>query len=284
MIFRAFLALLCLSTGSASADQHVSGSFQRNQFASCRAVFLRATSGVFVPQREYLVLIDRTVQLDPALNSKIALRAARAVRPGDRVRIVSFSALTESDFTTEEFYGDLDREPSEDELEDDIPARLIGAAQKCFARQRENARNKVREVVEHLLANPTPSAQRSQIMLALTNASRSLLRRATADRIVLIVSDMLENSDIVSFYRGGALEALDVDRTVSLARRSHLLGDFSNARLFVAGAGAVPAGGAVRSVNSRQRLYAFWRAWFGASNGQLPPAAWGDPDLVNDIE
>lgn len=287
MRIRYFVSSLWLTAAlaaGAAADPRAPGAMQRNEFASCRAVFLRASSGEFVPQREYFILIDRTIQLDTVLGAKIAVRAARAVQPGDRVRIISFSALTQSNFTTDEFFGDLDREPSEDELENDIPARLVGAARKCFSRQRENARNKLRDTLEHLLATPAAETQRSQIMMALSNASRSLLRHTRTRKIMLVVSDMLENSDIISFYRGGALDALDVDRAMALARRSNLLGDFSGATLFVAGAAAVPPDGPVRTVKARQRLYAFWEKWFVASKGEMPLASWGDPDLVNDIE
>jgi hypothetical protein len=157
----------------------------------------------------------------------------------------------------------------------------MAEAAACFSRQTALARRRVESQIRDALATPLSDAQHSEIMKALTVISGEAIRKPTRPTVVVVISDMLEHSDLESFYSNHSLRTIDPAKALQTASIHHLIGDFSKARVYVIGAAAGTPSGGQRGLRERQSLETFWRQWFAASNAEV--AAWGEPALLQDI-
>jgi len=90
---------------------------------------------------------------------------------------------------------------------------------------------------------------------------------------VIIVSDMLENSSITSFYVGSRMRAIDPQAELLKIGNAGIKADFVGARVYVVGAGAISEKSAdARSYRDPRAMLAledFWRRWFSASHAEI---------------
>lgn len=105
-------------------------------------------------------------------------------------------------------------------------------------------------------------------------------------KIVLLVSDMLENSSVTSFYANQAVRQINADKELKLVADNQLYGDFGGARVYVIGAGLLAEDakhpkGIYRSTQTMQALSKFWTGYFQKSNAEL--VEFGQPALLNPI-
>jgi len=68
---------------------------------------------------------------------------------------------------------------------------------------------------------------KSDVLASLAEVSRLVKNSTTQKRIVLIVSDMLENSTISSFYANNNARRIDPAKEMNIASKEKMLGDFS---------------------------------------------------------
>ncbi len=275
------LTLLALSMLiSAPAGAQV-GAGVRNDFPSCRPGFFKEGPDK-TSSRDLYIILDRTVSFNDVLQKDALRRIAAAITPGDHLRLISFSGLTQSEFTLVQLDGFVDSAATDEELETKIPASKVGEAKRCFAKQPEIVREKVIGRLRELLQNPLSAAKRSEILKALTVISRESIAEKERAKVVVVLSDMLEYSDIVSFYEHSTLKQIDTKKAMAAAQREQLVGEFARARIYVIGAAAAASeSDAQRGLKARRSLETFWTEWIAASNGLL--AGWGEPALVQDI-
>jgi hypothetical protein len=106
-------------------------------------------------------------------------------------------------------------------------------------------------------------------------------------RRLVLVSDMLENSSMTSFYgANGAPRVLEPGEELAKVEKHSMLADFRGASVYVIGAGVAPilnksSGGSYRSEAVMTPLKAFWVRYFEKSNARL--AEFGQPLLLTAI-
>ena len=266
--------------GAPNAEPSTQG--VRNDIPSCRLAFFHEK--IVDPQRDFIVVVDRTVTLGAPLARDTVDRIVRAIRPGDHIEVISFSGLSQAEFTVVQFDGYLDVAARQVELESNIPATQIQSATACFKNQTEYGRKKLGDRIGVLLAAPLSGAQRSEILRALTSISQQAIGKGHAHtKVVVIISDMLEFSDIASFYQKRRLRAIDTMQTLELAKAAQLIGSFDGAMVYVAGT-ALPseAGQQAPGIRERRLLQDFWEAWFRESGATV--VGLDNPALLHDIE
>jgi hypothetical protein len=119
----------------------------------------------------------------------------------------------------------------------------------------------------------------------------SRIRQSTArEKIVFLVSDMLENSGISSFYASKNVRAIEPAVELKKAQEAQVVGDFGGARVFVLGAGLVQGNaggknkdiGVYRNPKAMSALRQFWDTYFEASHAVL--AEFGAPALLSPVK
>jgi hypothetical protein len=254
----------------------------RNDVPSCRKLLFHEEP---VSARNYVIAVDKTTVLDEALTKDTVERAVRSLQAGDRIQLVSFSGLNKQQFIFTHFDARIDKQPSDAELNQKIPAAQVGKTQACFSRQPELVKKKVGDLLTELLTTPLANNQqaKSEIIKAIDSIAKQNLSADIPERQLLLISDMLENSDIDNFYAADWQTRLDKHQQIRILEKEHfLISNLQGARVFVAGASAV-SGNAKQKIGlkERQAVKQFWSHYFEISNGELK--AWGEPALLSDI-
>ncbi|WP_428774905.1 hypothetical protein [Vibrio sp.] len=263
-----------LATGSALANE-------RNDIPSCYdyAELGQYKSTQF--ERELFVVVDRTVRLDLSLKKSVHSQIQHFARPGDKITLVTFSALAEGDYTNVAFRGAFEQ-PLEGSVRDEVNRLKLRKLDHCLTNQK-GAINAVHKRLASLFPATDESYPRTELVGTVLGLSTDLISQSLANRkVVLIVSDMLENSETLSFYRKGKVNVPDAAQAFAKIQAAGFAGDFAGSEVYVIGAGFVEGAKRYSSQKSVNELEAFWQKVVTANNGQL--RQFGKPSLMTQIQ
>jgi len=199
--------------------------------------------------------------------------------------VVRFSAFAQQKYTSVVMHGLLE-ETVPGSARDSISVRKLNAFDECMQGQLSYGVGNARKLMQQTMATATSNLQKSDVIGSLKSASDILRASPTKDRVIVMVSDMLENSSISSFYANSGVRQLDPAAELAKVQKSEMLGDFGGARVYVMGAGTIPedgknAKGIYRDPKTMQSLQKFWAGYIEKSGGIL--VEFGQPELLSPI-
>ncbi|MBF8179415.1 hypothetical protein [Herminiimonas contaminans] len=278
---RTLIALLAMSLLAAQAL----AAAPLNQIPSCYAA-----NKLDIPQppqvREVFILLDQTVVLDNALKQSLATSVHSLMTPGTTFTVLRFSAFSQGHYLDVVSTGALEQSVPE-KLRSSIGVKLLKNFDACMKGQLDYGIKLAMTSVGDTIAQSTTELAKSDLFSSLSETSRIVKASAAPRRIVLLVSDMLENSSVSSFYAKNRIRQIQPDVEMQLVRKEKLLGDFGGASIFVMGAGVIPevavkVGGKeqmqYRDPKTLGALKQFWSNYFSQSNGKLEE--FGMPALI----
>lgn len=232
--------------------------------------------------RELTVIVDQTIPMPDSIQRTAWGQISRFVTPGDKVRLYSFSAFLPNQFIQLRFAGELNQ-PLAGKLRDSIGMQSLRTFDKCVAEQQAFFRKQFGKVFVSTLREASEEIPRSEIFHSLRDIGNDLTRQPADERVILLLSDMLENSDFGSFYTNNRIRDLQPQAELKRVGDKQLFADLQGARVYVAGAGLVTKDikQAYRSGKTMELLQSFWQGYFEGSNASL--AAFGSPSLNVDI-
>ena len=174
--------------------------------------------------------------------------------------------------------------PISESVRNGISVKALRTFDACMQGQYNYARNLVAQSVNMALAGSSGKLAKSDVMASIKELSVRVKQSTAKDRIVFIVSDMLENSSVSSFYAAQSVRLLDASKELAKAESAGMIGDFGGARVFVLGAGIVPeaARGTYRDPKTMAALKDFWQQMLEKSNAQL--MEFGAPALISPVQ
>lgn len=278
------LALVCLPVAAAApGGQSVAAPRREGAIPSCYEQ-LREHAPAEVAS-DLTVVIDQTTAFDARLQQIVLESVERLIEPGTRVSVVAFSAFLQGRYLDVLVSGQVEGRIA-GKRRDYVPKRHLIQSEQCLDEQLPFARRLVVKSLRTAFARSDPSLARSDILTALHDLSRRVGESPAERRLVLVVSDMLENSAITSFYQAGRLRRIDPAAELKRVADSGIHGDFQGAQVYVVGAGAgAPASAAIPNYRDPRAMLAledFWRRWFAASNASL--AEFGKPAPLVEIK
>jgi hypothetical protein len=250
--------------------------------ASCQS---KGLPELGTPQRALLVAIDQTTTLNPKLQQLVADNVKPFLAPGNSFTVLVFSAYTQGHYTQVLTSGALQPQlPASSR--DDVAKPLLAKLDQCLQRQSVQAAQAIGQALRTAYQGTSGTIAKSDVLASVKTISAVVRQLPAQEKIVLLVSDMLENSSVANFYaeHGQAVRLIDAAREMKLAAQQQLLGDFGGAEIYVMGAGLLPANVPAKSYRdpkTMQALQAFWRNYFAASQGKL--MEFGQPALLNRI-
>lgn len=226
---------------------------------------------------ELYVMVDQTVDFDSDFQKHVNRKIQGFLKPGRRVVLLSFSAYAKGQYAEIEWRGRLHEDLSDDEryyIAQDTLARLDRCRQKKKARMPRALAMGLKEVFDGY----SEELPRSEIANNMVRVGSQIIprTRVTDDVHVLVVSDMMENSRTISFYRQGSLRQFDPQAALSTVKEAGLIGDFSEMKVSVVGAAYSLRQGYV-SAEEMHALERFWNLYIDAGGGDL--AGFGQPRL-----
>lgn len=239
-----------------------------------------------VPAVELFVIIDQTTLLDDSLKQAVANQVRPFLSSGNSFSVLVFSAYTQGNYTQLLTSGRLEHQfPLE--LRNDISKPILAKFDQCLARQPGLAAQSVGSALRAGFGGASGEISNSDILASLKDISAKVRQSDAKEKVVLLVSDMLEHSSVSSFYARQAVRKIDASHELQLAESNKFIADFGGARLYVIGAGLLnntdPKSKAqYRDPKTMQALATFWRAYFAKSNAQL--VEFGEPALLNQIK
>jgi len=233
--------------------------------------------------RELVVIIDQTIPMPEDLQRSSWGQIDRFVQTGDRVKLYTFSAFLPGEYLRLAYAGELDS-PLEGDIRDDVNMRKLRALDQCLSTQKKAFQAGFGKEFVKGLREARADIPKSEIMNSLRRVGEDMQReQGIDDRVVYLISDMLEHSDYTSFYASNQIKQLNVNNELQLAQRQGLFADLQSARVYVSGAGLVTDSvkHAYRSGKTMDALAQFWDQYFSSSNATLE--GFGTPMLSTDL-
>lgn len=255
-----------------------------NDLPSCYAQEKMASSKGL--DTEIFVLVDQTTLFDDNLKRAILDNTGRNIKPGTAFVLGSFSAFGQGRYVDIITTGQLEQ-PIDGSARDDIGTRKLKSLDACLGSQRSYASRTISSGFAKAFGGSNSDIAKSDVMASLKDFSSRIKKSTASRKIVLIASDMLENSAVSSFYSKQAVRQIDPAKELALAEKNGLFGDFGGAEIYVIGAGLLAedtktAKGVYRSPQMMNALNKFWGIWFDKSHGKL--MEFGQPSLLSPIK
>ncbi|WP_153242471.1 hypothetical protein [Frateuria defendens] len=256
---------------------------ERNDIPSCYAYAGMTPQQPAPSGRELVVVIDQTTPLGEDLRNTALKTALRYIRPDDNVLIYQFSAYLADSYMRLPFEGRMEA-PVPADQRGDIGMDSMRKLDRCLQQQQTYFAKTFVDKFKVSLGTPDTHIARSEILFSLKQIAADLAKRSARERVVLLVSDLLENSDFDSFYAHNGLRVLDPGKEIGKVERQHLFADFGGAHVYAHGVGLVPdsSRNGYRSGIEIKALQQFWAAYFEKSHAVLE--AFGAPSLTVDLQ
>lgn len=269
------LSIIAALSGNVFADAG-------NQIPSCYAANKTEVTAPAI-QHEVFILIDETTVLDESLQKALFSITQSTIAPGVKFSILSFSAFAQGRYLSIKASGVLEL-PLPKEARSSVGGKVLKNFDACMAGQAHYGLNLAAKAEKSILQTASSDLQKSDVLASIAEVSRLVKNSTIQKRTVLIVSDMLENSTISSFYANNSVRRIDPTKEMNIASKEKMLGDFSGADIYVMGAGVVPENGKAvyRDPKTMQALKSFWQSYFLKSNAKL--VEFGEPALLGQIE
>jgi hypothetical protein len=234
--------------------------------------------------RMLTVVIDQTTPLTLDLQKTAWGHIKRFVKPGDKLRLYSFSAYLEGRYTSLQFSGELET-PLNQDIIGSVPMMAARKLDGCLKGQPTVMFQRFGKAFAEAMGKSRADIPRSEILFSLKAVGEDL-QQATGvtDNVILLMSDMLEYSDFASFYSANHIREINPDAEMAKVEKQKLHANFGGARVYVLGAAFVPTEtkNGYRSGKMIQSLEAFWAMYFQKSNAQLK--GFGTPELTAVVE
>ncbi len=260
---------------------------EQNAIKSCYEI-LKISMKPTVAQTGLFVLVDQTTVLDDGLRKSTLENVRKFLVPGNAFSIIVFSAYIQNHYTDVVVSGHLDPLLTNN-ARDEIPKNKLRELDSCLSAQVAYARKLSENALHKAFGKPAENIAKSDIVASLQEIAKSTIQPSSSKRrVILVVSDMLENSSITSFYAKNSLRMIDPILELKKFEKENLLADFGDAEVYVLGAGIIPIDGKSKAVSSyrspelMQRLKAFWGQYFQVSRAKL--IEFGQPSLLGEMK
>ncbi|MFL9923932.1 hypothetical protein PQR62_06645 [Herbaspirillum lusitanum] len=260
-----------------------------NQIPSCYAAN-KMELAVPAQQREVFLLLDQTVELDQELKQSLADTVRGLMSSGTSFQILRFSAFSQGRYLDMVATGALEQSVPES-ARNSVGVKTLKSFDSCIKGQLEYGARLALSATGKTLEQSSSALSNSDVLASLAETSKLVKASTAPRRIVLIVSDMLENSTVSSFYAGKGVRKIDPEKEIQAVQKNNLFGDFGGATIFVMGAGIISEQGAATSKAAQKNQYRdpktlnalkqFWGEYFTKSNGRLEE--FGMPALLSPV-
>lgn len=235
---------------------------------------------------EIFVVIDQTTLFDEGLKQSIADNVRRFLKPGNAFSVTQFSAFIQGHYTEVLVSGRLDSILSK-AARDDVSKPLLNNFDRCMATQLNAAGQLVGRAMKSAFGGSSSNIAKSDIFASLKDISNKVRQSTAQHKIVIVASDMLENSSVSSFYANQGVRQINSEKELKQVSDNQLFGDFGGAKVYVIGAGLLPEDirhtkGVYRPTQTMQALFRFWAGYFERSKAEL--SEFGQPALLSPIQ
>ncbi len=251
---------------------------------SCYDIYKSSVKPNVAIERAVFVLVDETTIFNEKLQEQIIKNTLSKIAPANYIYIGKFSAFIDNHYNEKMFEFKIDIPLSSDQRyyeRKDTLAKI----DKCLKDQQGYVSGQIVQSIKKSFLNPNDDIAKSDVLYALQDFGQNVISQVEAkEKIVILASDMLENSTITSFYAKGATRLIQPETELNKIEKSNLFSNFDNSEIYVIGTGLISSkdnNKTYRDPKILASLKDFWTKYFVKSNGNL--VEMGQPALKNDI-
>ena len=251
---------------------------------SCYDIYKSSVKPNVAIERAVFVLVDETTIFNEKLQEQIIKNTLSKIAPANYIYIGKFSAFIDNHYNEKMFEFKIDIPLSSDQRyyeRKDTLAKI----DKCLKDQQGYVAGQIVQSIKKSFLNPNDDIAKSDVLYALQDFGQNVISQVEAkEKIVILASDMLENSTITSFYAKGATRLIQPEIELNKVEKSNLFSNFDNSKIYVIGTGLISSkdnNKTYRDPKILASLKDFWTKYFVKSNGNL--VEMGQPALKNDI-
>ena len=252
--------------------------------------------------RAIVVLVDETAVLPQTiqeqavkLNENFFKKLASTTdRPGVFYQSIKFSTFSDGKFSSTMAKGTLEGGASLNDKANSLPgskrtklATGIKNLNVCLTQQVQLATKKTNDTILATMKQGSSDIPKSDILTALKEVGTIFKSRPEEEKILFIISDMMEHSTYTSFYeKGGDLKQIDPTQELSLLQKQNFSADLKGVKVWVLGGGYFAKPGTKEQPRSRdpkkiELLETFWSKVFQQSKAELKE--FGKPELLGSM-
>jgi len=189
------------------------------------------------PSEALFVLIDQSVNYDPALRNKAFELVRDWIADGRAVEVYAFSSAVPGRYTMRITGGRIDDTPTEYFI-DNLKRSERELFTVMHSRQRLIAQRVILNSMNQAFVGGQNEINHTDIVRTMKEMSDYIKRYPARVKSILLISDMMENSQIASFYYSGKVRMINVDKELLNVAGKNMIGDFGGAvRVYVLGLG-----------------------------------------------
>jgi len=217
--------------------------------------------------REVFIIIDQTTPFSKHIRKNAVINIFALLKPKTTVNIFTFSEYIKGKSISlvdrYYFYPNLNKVQRYE-----MGKKKLRKFDECYKSQYYGMRKKLASDIYDNFKDNKQSSKKSEILFSIKVISEKAIKFSSAkQKIVIILSDMLENSIYTSFY-GDKLKNLNIDKHIKIIKENNLFGDFDNSDVIVIGAGIVDKEN-YRDGKDFMKLELLWKEYFKKSNAKL---------------
>lgn len=251
---------------------------------SCYDIYKSSVKPNVAIERAVFVLVDETTIFNEKLQEQIIKNTLSKIAPANYIYIGKFSAFIDNHYNEKMFEFKIDTPLSSDQRyyeRKDTLAKI----DKCLKDQQGYVSGQIVQSIKKSFLNPNDDIAKSDVLYALQDFGQNVISQVEAkEKIVILASDMLENSTITSFYAKGATRLIQPEIELNKVEKSNLFSNFDNSKIYVIGTGLISSKDNSKTYRDPKILASlkdFWTKYFVKSNGNL--VEMGQPALKNEI-
>ena len=255
-----------------------------NANSSCYEIYKTEAKADTKIDKAIFVLIDETTFFNDSLQEQILKNSIKHIEAGNYIYIAKFSAFIGNHYNEKVFDFKLDK-PLDEKQRYNERKDSLKKIDKCLKDQQGYVAGQIVQSIKKSFLNPNDDIAKSDVLYALQDFGQNVISQVEAkEKIVILASDMLENSTITSFYAKGATRLIQPETELNKIEKSNLFSNFDNSEIYVIGTGLISSkdnNKTYRDPKILASLKDFWTKYFVKSNGNL--VEMGQPALKNEI-
>jgi hypothetical protein len=220
---------------------------------------------------EVYLLIDKSTYFSQKDKKNVLEKITPFIKQNTKINVYSFTEYGKNtkneNFGSFYIYSNLTNSE-----EDDISRSKVNKLDHCLKEAKAFAYEGIKSGLEKGTRKKEDNISKSEILRNLKIYSKNNIRYSKAKRkVVIIMSDMLENSKHISFYKNGVVKLLDINKELELVKKQNLLSAFTDSEIYVYGLGSVEINSSKednRDSDVLDNLADFWDEYFVSSGGK----------------
>lgn len=220
------------------------------------------------------IVADESVGFDKNMIMRANEMMVEWLEPGRNIEVIRFSSGVKGRYTESVTSGRLDPEPSEDFI-NSLKRSELGKFNKLHQQQLRLAKIQAQKGLLSIIQSSNKSVPYSDIVSNMRHVSPHIKAFPAKRKVVLVISDMFENSSITTFYSKGHVKNINVDKEMKKVFDAGMQADFGeNVTVYVLGLGYFWSGegsGKEKYLDPKRasKISAFWQKYFEAGHAQV---------------